>query len=53
MTQFIIVVSPVVLYNFISLLKYCVRQYAHYKELKLLRDTGVEHAVVAKDHIEF
>lgn len=53
MTEFVIVASPVVFYNFISLIKYCVRRFARYQELKLLRKTGVEHAVIAKDHVEF
>lgn len=53
MTQFIIVLSPVVLINVISLIKLCVSRFARYQKVKLLKGKGVKHAVVAKDYIKF
>lgn len=53
MTQIVFVLSPVVLINAISLIKFCVSRFARYQEVKLLRNKGVEYAVVAKDYIRF
>jgi len=52
-TQLIFVMSPVAIVSFFSFAKCCVKHYARYKELKLLKDSGAKHVVIAKDHISF
>lgn len=55
MTKIIFVGSPVVLLAilFCSLTKYFIKCYTTRKNLKMLIDSGVKHAVVADNHIEF
>ncbi len=55
MTVIIFVCSPVVLLAILtySLTKYFIKCYTTRKNLKTLIDSGVKHAVVADNHIEF
>ena len=53
MTEIIFVGSPVVLLVVYSLAKHGISCYTTRKNLKTLIDSGVKHAVVADNHIEF
>lgn len=55
MTVILIVGSPAVLLAILtySLTKYFIKCYTTRKNLKTLIDSGVKHAVVADNHIEF
>lgn len=55
MTEIIFVGSPVVLLVVLlySLAKHGISRYTTRKNLKTLIDSGIKHAVVADNHIEF
>lgn len=53
MTVIIFASSPVIAFGTYSLVKRLMRYMARHKAIKLLRDSGVEHAVVTDDYIKF